>query len=767
MIILQFLFIMSIFANANTLVTDKMINCYFGSWANDNRRYQYEFIPATIPPLCTHISYAFFGINHLGVIDDSHTKVGENANWINSIIGLKSKDRKLKILAVVGGDQVSSSHFSRIAKHSLTRSIFVETAIEFLEQKGFDGMDLHWLLPGSSGVAEDKSNFVGLVREFKKSFTANKLQFGISVTGNFTYAEKWYDVPNIAKHVDFINVMTYNYTNDKRNVYPSPLYGTEYSVEKSIDFWLTNGTPESKVIMGLALFARVYTIQDNSLLAVPNMGICALKNNATLEFNEDRATNVIRHPWGTASFESIDTIAIKMDYVQMMNLGGVMVWSLENDDFNAMCGRKYPLLATIARKLDERYVCRHLPGRFPIIHDIIFIFQKMTTKLLDVLLIICIVPRVFVKAAKNEKMVNCYLGSWSYDRPSEENLNAEAISIGLCTHLSYAFIGLTDAGALDIQKFKNDKEIDWLKRTVGMKKYKRNLKVIAVIRGDSYIFSDPQKHSIFKDSVLAFLKKYGFDGIDLYWVYSDTDKDTETAYTDKRNFVLLLRDLQEAMDPLNLQLGVSVSGSVSTAHAWHDVPRLFKFVHYVNVLVYNYTDGTKAAHTAPFSGTDDNNVQMDIHYWLKSGNYDKINIGVALIGRMFKLKEKRHNEPGSEIATGRENPYLPYYEICKLVQDYNRTFDDHAGASYAYLDDNWITYEDAHSLALKLDMIMEKQLRGIAVWSVENDDYRAQCGEQFHLLQFIRRYFSRWYYRVGSLSCKSYGEKRAYCYKEY
>ena len=37
----------------------------------------------------------------------------------------------------------------------------------------------------------------------------------------------------------------------------------------------------------------------------------------------------------------------KAQYIKKMNLGGVMLWSIETDDFNGICGEKYPLLKTL------------------------------------------------------------------------------------------------------------------------------------------------------------------------------------------------------------------------------------------------------------------------------------------------------------------------------------------------------------------------------------------------------------------------------------
>ena len=51
-------------------------------------------------------------------------------------------------------------------------------------------------------------------------------------------------------------------------------------------------------------------------------------------------------------FDDVETIAQKSKYIRDHGFGGGMIWALDLDDFNNMCGcEKYPLLKTINRVL--------------------------------------------------------------------------------------------------------------------------------------------------------------------------------------------------------------------------------------------------------------------------------------------------------------------------------------------------------------------------------------------------------------------------------
>lgn len=51
-------------------------------------------------------------------------------------------------------------------------------------------------------------------------------------------------------------------------------------------------------------------------------------------------------------YEDVESISLKSHFVNDLELGGAMVWSLETDDFRGLCGRgKYPLISSIRQAL--------------------------------------------------------------------------------------------------------------------------------------------------------------------------------------------------------------------------------------------------------------------------------------------------------------------------------------------------------------------------------------------------------------------------------
>lgn len=83
------------------------------------------------------------------------------------------------------------------------------------------------------------------------------------------------------------------------------------------------------------------------------MQICELvpKEGWTTVWNEDQKVPYAYKGNQWVGYDNPRSIKIKTEYVREKNLGGVMLWSVETDDFRGISGLRYPLLRAINQGL--------------------------------------------------------------------------------------------------------------------------------------------------------------------------------------------------------------------------------------------------------------------------------------------------------------------------------------------------------------------------------------------------------------------------------
>uniref|UniRef100_A0A0A9WN37 chitinase n=1 Tax=Lygus hesperus TaxID=30085 RepID=A0A0A9WN37_LYGHE len=208
------------------------------------------------------------------------------------------------------------------------------------------------------------------------------MMLSISVPGDTLITESGYDLPNLEKYVEFINVLCYDYhfAYDPAVYHHSPLYPLPYEVEGSgheneginadttIKYILAKGVPPNKVNMGIPLYGRSFTLENENenTLGSPATGQGkqgkATREDGQLAYNEICIKNVkegwkVEHPNVTAmgpyafkgnqwvAYDDEDSARRKGEYAKKTGLGGISFWAIDQDDFLASCGRRaYPLM---------------------------------------------------------------------------------------------------------------------------------------------------------------------------------------------------------------------------------------------------------------------------------------------------------------------------------------------------------------------------------------------------------------------------------------
>ncbi|CAL8130783.1 unnamed protein product [Orchesella dallaii] len=396
--------IFSSFIWINAIMPHQLVNdggkkmvCYMGTWAM-YRPGDGKFWPDDADPhLCTHLMYGFTKLenNVITVFDpwgDLKDEWGGGHNGYKRFTGLKEKNPDLKTLIAIGGWNEGSTKYSEMASNPSSRRTFVKSIVPFLEKYGFDGLDLDWEYPTQrGGKPEDRENFSDLVRELREEFdrVGRGYLLTAAVSPNTKTVEIGYEVPEIAQDLDFINVMCYDYhgfwdghefTGHNTPLYRHPkdeTYEPFFNANDTVTYWLQAGLPKEKLIMGMALYGRGFTLarsEDHGLYAPTSGGIPQGPytrqdgiwgyNEICEKFKEEpdqwkiSINEHVKAPYAFngrhwIGYEDVESIYYKAEYARNMDLGGAMVWSLETDDFKGKChDEPYILLRTIVNTMN-------------------------------------------------------------------------------------------------------------------------------------------------------------------------------------------------------------------------------------------------------------------------------------------------------------------------------------------------------------------------------------------------------------------------------
>lgn len=248
--------------------------CYLTSWSS-KRPGIGKFEPKDIDAsLCTHLVYAFATLKDY-TLTEANDDDPEN---YDKLIELRDKNPDLQILLAIGGWAFGSTPFKELTSNVFRMNQFVYEAIEFLREYKFNGLDVDWEYPRG---AEDKAAYVSLLRELRVAFEGEAKSSGLprllltaAVPASFEAIAAGYDVAEISKYLDFINVMTYDFHGQwERQVgHNSPLYpldsATGYQKKLTVDFsareWVKQGAPAEKLLIGMPTYGRSFTLVNNT-----------------------------------------------------------------------------------------------------------------------------------------------------------------------------------------------------------------------------------------------------------------------------------------------------------------------------------------------------------------------------------------------------------------------------------------------------------------------------------------------------------------------
>ena len=334
-----------------------------------------------------------------GVADSPTQALRGNFNQLKKF---KQRHPNVKIMLSIGG-WTYSKYFSDAAKPA-NRAAFVDSCID-MYIKGdlptgvhgdttgaggtgvaagiFDGIDIDWEFPGSANghtgnhtdPVNDPANYTALLQEFRNKLNTRGSADGkyyrlTAAVGSGGDEVNKIQVSSVAPLLDYVGIMSYDMhgawesgatdkTNFQAPLYPSPNDPDtvhHFTVQESVQRYLTAGMPASKIAVGVPFYWRGWTGVANGganglyqsvagkagSVAMPvsqQAGVAHYKEllaagKLTTTYEDGPSGN---SPWAYdgSNFWTGDTprsISIKGKYIRDNGLAGAMIYSLESDD---------------------------------------------------------------------------------------------------------------------------------------------------------------------------------------------------------------------------------------------------------------------------------------------------------------------------------------------------------------------------------------------------------------------------------------------------
>ncbi|XP_065216897.1 homeotic protein female sterile-like [Planococcus citri] len=236
----------------------------------------------------------------------------------------------------------------------------------------------------------------------------------------------------------------------------------------------------------------------------------------------------------------------------------------------------------------------------------------------------------------------------------------------------------------------------------------------------------------FTSSVINYLQKWNFDGIELpIMVPQSNDKFYETSPIVKEKFPILVQQLRSNLRDDQV-ISVCLPIEPDYIDFAYDIPKLLKYVDWFSIITldYNVPEQGILQHTSPLTqqtSSDPYCIDFTVNYLLTDLNVpsDKLIINLPLYGSSFVLEDYKNPRYGARVSgKGPKGPssnvdgFLTISELCSLPRL------------------NWLNspalvtdYDDVPTLILKVTYARSKCLGGVGIHSISMDDPQGQlCG---------------------------------------
>jgi chitinase len=319
--------------------------------------------------LYTHICHAF-------VVADANGQVRTGRNVPSRELTTRAHQAGVKVLVSLGGWGWDSQFASIVSKPEAEDRYF-NSVMAIVDENDYDGIDLDWEYPDTE---KEVVGFERLTRRFRKALDAlgskkNRSMVVTMAASSNPGTLKWLGKDFLLETMDWINVMTYDFTGDWTSYagHHSPLFasskqppGRGRSTEATMKHLVEErGLPANRLAVGIPLYGRGFGVKepyastkDATKSGVPGGGNYSSLHRLEREQGWTRIwDDETKNPWLVSpdhtvvvGYDDAESVAIKTEWAMKQGFRGVFFWQIAAD---RMPDGTNPLQEASRKKLGE------------------------------------------------------------------------------------------------------------------------------------------------------------------------------------------------------------------------------------------------------------------------------------------------------------------------------------------------------------------------------------------------------------------------------
>lgn len=168
-----------------------------------------------------------------------------------------------------------------------------------------------------------------------------------------------------------------DYTGQNSALYPASIESDwekeNLNMQACVNQWINAGASPSKLVAGIAFYGHSFTLKNsnNNGLHAPITGAgnggpymkeegswsyiewCDKRDSWSCEWDAEQKMPICLNGNQWLGIDDEGSVRNKVAFINSMNLGGAMIWSIDMDDVHGACGAANPMLHAIADNIDH------------------------------------------------------------------------------------------------------------------------------------------------------------------------------------------------------------------------------------------------------------------------------------------------------------------------------------------------------------------------------------------------------------------------------